>query len=117
MIHPWFGLRYAGYLTYEVVTATLRVARDVMTPGLSVDPAIVEYPLQCETDLEITVMASSITITPGTLTVGIAPAGPRSPATLYVHGMYAPDRDTLLAELREMEDKLLLATRGRGDSR
>lgn len=112
MIHPWYGLCYAAYIGYEVVAGALRVARDVMTPGLAVQPGIVELPLRCETDFEITVMASSITITPGTLTVGIAPAGASSPATLFVHGMYAPDRESVLADLREMERRLLLMTRG-----
>ena len=35
-------------------------------------PAIVEFPLRCRSDLEISVLASSITITPGTMVLGIA---------------------------------------------
>lgn len=112
MIHPWHGLRYAGYIGHEILAGAWTVARDVMTPGLALTPAIVELSLRCETDLEITVMASSITITPGTMTVGIAPAAQDCPPTLFVHGMYTADRASLVAELREMERRLLLATRG-----
>ena len=61
-------------------------------------------------------MASSITITPGTLTVGIAPAGEHTPPTLYVHSMYTPDRAATIAGLRDMEQRLLRMTRGSGGS-
>lgn len=111
MIHPWHILRYAVWLFTEILSGTTDVARDTLTPGRSSRPQILEFPLRCETDVEITVMASSITITPGTLTLGIAPAGSDRPATLFVHALYADD---LAAELREMETRLLRATRGKG---
>lgn len=113
MIHPVHTLSYAGYLTWEVVVGALVVARDAFTPGRGTTPMIVELPLACDTDLEITLMASSITITPGTLTLGIAPAGDDQPATLYVHSMYTAERADTIASLRDMERRLLRVTRGR----
>lgn len=115
MIHPVHALSYFVFITREIVSGALVLAADVLTPGSKVTPMIVEYPLECSTDSEITLMASSITITPGTLTVGIAPAGEHTPPTLYVHSMYAPDRAATMAGLRDMEQRLLRMTRGSGD--
>jgi multicomponent Na+:H+ antiporter subunit E len=106
----WYAVRYALWLIGEILKGTFMIARDVLTPGRRSTPQILEYPLRCETDLEITLMASSITITPGTLTLGIASAGAEGRPTLFVHAMYA---DELASELGEMQRRLLLATRGR----
>lgn len=111
-LHPLLSVRYAGFIAWEVVTGTVMVGLDAFTPGKNATPMIVEYPLRCDTDVEITIMASSITITPGTITIGIAPALAHAPASLFVHSMYSGSRDELLSDLHEMESKLLAATRG-----
>ncbi|GAB3110219.1 hypothetical protein GCM10027055_09240 [Janibacter alkaliphilus] len=107
-------LRYAVYVLVELVKGSFALGRDIATPGLSVDPAIVELPLRCATDAEIAVFSSSITITPGTLVAGTAAARWDEPATLFVHCLYARDVDAVVADLRDMESRLLTATRGRG---
>lgn len=119
MIHPWNGLKYAGFITWEVLAGGVTVAVDAFTPGKNVTPMIVELPLRCATDFEVTTMASSITITPGTITVGITPATGPAPATLFVHSMYTAEREKVLEGLYDMERRLLLMTRGRdeGDDR
>ena len=104
---------YGAWLAGEVIRGALRIGADVVTPGLRMSPAIVALPLHCETDLEISTMASSITITPGTITLGIAPRTGESPPTLYVHALYGEDREEVVAELRDMERRLLVMTRGR----
>lgn len=112
-LHPWHTARYAAYLAIELVKGAGAIAADVATPGSKLAPAIIEFPLRCSTDLEITWLASSITVTPGTLVVGTASATEDHPATLFVHVMYAKSREQVLADLRDMESRLLRATRGR----
>ena len=112
MISPLHALTYTGFIVREILAGGFTVARDVMTPGLDVSPAIVELPLHCETDLEISLMASSITITPGTVTLGIAPAVDDRPPTLFVHALHGQDRDEVVEGLRDMEHRLLRMTRG-----
>lgn len=103
---------YLPWLVLEVVKGSWNVLRDTLTPGNDSTPMIVEMPLRCRTDLEITAMASSITITPGTLVVGTAAAGDGLSPSLFVHSLYAGSRAELLADLRDMESRLLRATRG-----
>ncbi len=110
-LNPLPSIGYAAFIAWEVVAGTATVAVDAFTPGKKATPMIVEFPLRCETDAEITIMASSITITPGTITIGIAPAMAHAPASLFVHSMYSSNRQELLDELSVMEAKLLRATR------
>lgn len=112
-LHPWHTVAYTAYLWRQVVVGAVRIARTDLRRQLDVSPAILELPLHCRSDIEITVMASSITITPGTITVGIAPATGPAPATLYVHALYGHDPEEVIASLRDMEHRLLLMTRGR----
>ncbi|MFB9731585.1 MULTISPECIES: Na+/H+ antiporter subunit E [Ornithinimicrobium] len=114
MMNPLRVLGYAVWLTGEIVKGALDVAKDAVLPGVDMQPAILELPLRCSTDLEISVMASSITITPGTITVGIASAAGTTPPTLFVHAIYASDPEEIRTGLRHMEDRVLRTTRGPG---
>lgn len=108
-----YALGYLVWIAVEIVKGSFDVARDALTPGVGSTPAIVEYPLRCRTDLEVTVMASSITITPGTIVLGTASARDGEPPVLYVHSLYSRSRADIIAGLDEMETRLLRATRGR----
>lgn len=75
---------------------------------------IVQLPLRCTTDLEITMFASSITITPGTLVAAIAASdGADDPPTLFVHVLFAGSEDEAMTDLYDMERRLLTAMRGK----
>lgn len=64
---PLFLLR----LSVEIVKANLNVATIILNPRLPIDPMIVEYRTFLRGDLPRTLFADSITLTPGTVTVGM----------------------------------------------
>ncbi|MBM6547227.1 Na+/H+ antiporter subunit E [Janibacter sp. YIM B02568] len=108
----WQWLSYLAFIAVELHRGAFQLAVDIATPGSSRAPALVELPLRCRTDLEISALASSITITPGTLVVGTAAARGDTPPTLFVHCLYGRDIDEVVEGLRDMESRLLRATRG-----
>ncbi|WP_313815900.1 Na+/H+ antiporter subunit E [Citricoccus sp.] len=110
----WNMVRYLVWLIGQVISGSLLVARRTLTPGTFAQPSIVSFPLRGTTDLEVTWMASSITITPGTLVVGTAHGTDTEPATVFVHSVFDADRDSVREGLRDMEDRLLRMTRGSG---
>lgn len=114
MINPLRMVVYGTYIVAEILKGGTKIAVDAFTPGMGISPTIVELPLRCDTDIEVSLMASSITITPGTVTLGIAPASEQAPATLFVHALYGQSRDEVVDGLRDMEDRLLRMTRGPG---
>jgi multicomponent Na+:H+ antiporter subunit E len=71
----------AGYFAWELVLANLRVAAAVLGPRARLAPAVVAVPLDARTDIEITLFANLITLTPGTLSVDVS----ADRRVLYVH--------------------------------
>lgn len=102
----WFPFFFGS----RVVVASLRVAREILGPGGTAEPAFVEVPLAARTDLEITTVANMVSLTPGTATV----ATRLQPPTLWVHGLYAADERAFLDGIHQMEDYLLDITRPDG---
>ncbi|MFW7415596.1 Na+/H+ antiporter subunit E [Demequina sp. SO4-18] len=103
------------WYTWLVVRTNAVVLRDAVTPGQSSTPGIARYDSRCRTDMEITLLSTCITLTPGTLTVGHdTPADTEIDHTIYVHGMYSPDPSHLREELRDLEGRLLTAMRRTG---
>ena len=88
------------FFTGEVVLANLRVALDVLTPEHRMRAGIIAVPLDAKTDGEITLLANMITLTPGTLSLGVS-ADRRH---LYVHVMYIRDAEDLDAERRILKE-------------
>ncbi len=68
---PWHLLRYLGYFFVALVGANLDMARRVLSPSLPIRPALVEIKTGLSSSLGRMLLANSITLTPGTLSVDI----------------------------------------------
>ena len=67
---PWVRQGfYAVWLLREIVIANWQVMRIVLHPRLPIDPTLVHFQSQLTSDLGVTILANSITLTPGTITV------------------------------------------------
>jgi multicomponent Na+:H+ antiporter subunit E len=78
---------YIIYFTWECVKANFDVAYRVLHPAMPVRPGIVRVKLTLKRNLARTILANSITMTPGTISVDIIED------TLYVHCIYLEDTD------------------------
>lgn len=102
------GYRLAGFALHYLrllVRANIVVAREVMSPRSRLAPGIVVLPLRSRTWVEIATITNLISLTPGTLIVGVR----RDPPSLVVHGMHAADAGRFRAELRDLESRMLAA--------
>lgn len=96
--------RFNGFFVKELVKANLRVAWEVLTPKHHMRPAIIAIPLDTESDLQITILANFITLTPGTLSLDVLP----DRKTLYVHAMYVDDVDEFRRDIKEQIEKRVI---------
>ena len=85
------------------------MAWEIVTPGLRMTPRIIRYDVADLTPVEVTTLANAITLTPGTLTMDVDERGD----TLYIHCMYADDRDAAVAELDDLRRRLMEGVFGR----
>lgn len=80
---------------YELVLSTLKVALMVIKPKLDFKPGIIAFPLLAKSDIEITLLANLITLTPGTLSVDVSD----DKKTLYVHAIDATNPEAIVADI------------------
>ena len=97
-------IRFSAYLAKEIIRSNLRVAYDVITPTIYMRPGVVAVPLDAESDVEIAVMANLITLTPGTMSLGVS----RDRKYLYVHSMFLKDPEDLKREIKQEIERPLL---------
>lgn len=96
-------LLFIGFFVKELLRANYKVAFDVLTPPWHMQPGVIALPLTVETDLEITLLANFISLTPGTLSLDVS----NDRKVLYIHAMFLQDEAALVAELKEAERRIL----------
>ncbi len=101
---PFYAVLYVFVFLKELSTANLDVAYRVLAPSMPIDPDVVAVPLRVETDLAVTTIANSISLTPGTLTMD----HDHETNVLYVHAIDGSDRDAILSTVRTWEDYALV---------
>jgi multicomponent Na+:H+ antiporter subunit E len=91
--------------------SSLQVTRAVLAPRGAASPRFVTVPLAAQrSDVEITLIANYITLTPGTLTVDVSP----DRRTLLVHSLLSGDGGAAVrADVRDgIEPRVVRVTRG-----
>lgn len=68
---PLFG-KYVGVLIKEIIKANLAVCRLILTRKEVTEPVIVKIHTDLKTETSRVILANSITLTPGTITVSLA---------------------------------------------
>lgn len=81
---------------WAIAKANVRVAITVLSPRLTIRPAVVAIPLDLETDEAITLLANMITLTPGTLTLDVSD----DRKVLYVHTFDMENIETFREEIK-----------------
>ncbi len=115
--YPRRSLRSVGYLiflTWEIIKSNFILAWYIIRPDTrsKLHPAIMAVPLDADTDLEITLLASSITLTPGTITVDVG-YDSQGQRVLFVHDLLLDDPAELQRQVKQgFERKILAFTRG-----
>ncbi len=97
-------VRFTGFFLLEVVRSNIRVAVDVATPASHAQPGIVAVPLDARTDAEITLLASLITMTPGSLAIDVAD----DRSVIYVHSMFVDDPEALRRSIKDDLERRVL---------
>nr|WP_244605258.1 Na+/H+ antiporter subunit E [Halorussus halobius] len=100
---PYVGLYVLVFLR-EIVVANLDVAYRVLAPSSPIEPQVILVPLRVETELGVTTIANSITITPGTITLDHDP----DQNALYVHVIDGRDPAAIVDPIRTWEDYALV---------
>ncbi len=88
---------------YDIVVANIAVAIKVLGPLKALRPGFVEFPLELDDDFAIALLASTISLTPGTVSADVDPTR----KTLLIHALDVDDPAALVAEIKQRYERPL----------
>jgi multicomponent Na+:H+ antiporter subunit E len=107
----WTLLGFLWFAIYEIVLANIALARVLLRRNLQLRPEVVAIPLKPQGAGATTVLANLITLTPGTLTLDLAPDA----RTIYVHNLVLDDKEAFVNQVKDYEQRVLAVFRELGE--
>jgi multicomponent Na+:H+ antiporter subunit E len=106
---PYYILKLFFVFLWDLWNSSVQVALAVLSPTDRTKPRLVTIPLRAKSDLEITLVANFISLTPGTLSIDVSP----DRKTLLIHDIFAGEssEDSRAAVRDGIETRVLRVTR------
>jgi multicomponent K+:H+ antiporter subunit E len=101
---PLVAIRYVFMVSADIVVANFEVAFLVIGPAKKLNPAFVAVPIEIQHELPITILASTVSLTPGTVSAEIS----EDKQWLYVHVLKLTDKDELIALIKQRYERPLM---------
>jgi len=93
---------------YELFTSSILVIRQVIRPKINITPGIFTLETELEGDLEVTLLALLLTLTPGSVVMEVSPNN----KLFYIHAMDIPESsDAVLRSTSKFEEAIKKVTR------
>ncbi len=96
LARPGLMLRFSGRVLWDILVANFAVARVVLGPRSAIRPAFVRVPLDIHDDFPVTVLASVVSLTPGTVSADID----AERRNLLVHALSVSDTEALVQDIK-----------------
>jgi multicomponent K+:H+ antiporter subunit E len=94
---PLLSLRYVLRVIGDIIVANFEVALLVVGPNRKLNPAFVAVPIEIAHKFPITILASTVSLTPGTVSAEVS----ENNQWLYVHVLNLDDKDALIASIKQ----------------
>lgn len=106
--------KYLVWLAWQLILANIEVARAVVRPDLKIDTEIVRFKVHFDNPMALTVLANSITLTPGTVTMNVTDDGIfeiHALTTGSAEGIVAGDMQVQVAKLFNEDESFIILER------
>lgn len=100
---PLVLLRFIGVVLYDIVVANITVARLILGSTERLQPAFVVMPLAIRNEVAISLLANTISLTPGTVSTFLS----ADRRCLIIHSLHTTAPDEMLATIRRRYEQPL----------
>lgn len=100
---PHLAVIYFFILLFDIVVANFKVAVLILGSRKSINPAFFVYPLDMKEELPVTILASTITLTPGTVSCEIT----RGRKGILIHAFSEDDPEQVINTIRHRYERRL----------
>lgn len=87
----------------ELILANIDMIKIVLSPKMNIEPGIVAVPTELESEWEVTLLASLISLTPGTLSMDFS----EDSKILYIHSVHVPDREEAIKQIHDTFERAI----------
>lgn len=104
MNRVWALVKLIMLFIIELVKANIDVVKIVLSPRLNNQSGIVAVKTRLETDVEITLLAALISLTPGTISMDFSADG----KTIYIHSLDVPDKEEMIEQIQNSFESAIM---------
>ncbi|ETX10541.1 cation:proton antiporter [Marinomonas ushuaiensis DSM 15871] len=97
ILKPWLAIRYVLMVMKDILTANVEVALLIIGPIKKLNPGFVAVPINIDSDLGITLLASTVSLTPGTVSAEVS----KDKSWLYVHALHLDNEEELILSIKQ----------------
>ena len=108
ILKPGIAFRHFLLVLYDIITANMQVAILILGPNKKLSPGFVKVPLDLTQTLPITILASTVSLTPGTVSAEVYPwveslSKDEEPQErfLLIHVLNLEDEEALINTIKE----------------
>ncbi|MEX1221027.1 MAG: Na+/H+ antiporter subunit E [Idiomarina sp.] len=100
---PLRAIQYFLLLLVDIVVANFKIAGLIIGYKRRLSPALVEFPLELTGQVPITILAGTISLTPGTISSEIS----RDRKYLLIHALNVDDTDAMIHDIKHRYERRL----------
>lgn len=97
MRRPLTALKFIGVVLWDIVIANLVLVVRILGPVNKLQPAFMVLPLDIEHEFTITLLASTISLTPGTVSADLNMDG----RYLLIHSLHVTDSQAAITQMKQ----------------
>jgi len=101
--HPLTLLKFVGIVFWDIMIANVIVAKLILGNKETLQPKFLHIPLDLEHSLAISLLANTISLTPGTVSCDLS----KDRKTLLVHGLHEEDPESTIKEIKQRYEQPL----------
>jgi len=101
---PKSVLKFTIIVIYDIIIANITVARLILGPNEKLRPTFFDLPLDIEHPLGISILASTISLTPGTVSCDLS----ADKKSLHIHALDLEDEAKTIQEIKQRYEKPLM---------
>lgn len=99
----WRLVPYLVNLLWDILKSNFTVALLILRSPARLQPAFIRYPVNLTNEFALTMLASTISLTPGTVSTGFSP----DRKTLLIHALHVEDEDALIRHIQSRYERPL----------
>jgi len=100
---PWLLAKFVAVVIYEIMVANVVVAKLILTKQDKLQPGFIQLPLDLTSPLAISLLANTISLTPGTVSCDLS----EDQSYLLIHALHVEDVTATINEIKNHFEKPL----------